>query len=150
LNDGAIVLLLVAAAGLIGGNQLVAVAAAVLLLICATAPAPLLSWIGQYSVQAGILLMTLGLLSPFAAGKIGLGQVVSTLLAPSGFVAVLIGAVASYLGFGGLNLMMVRPEVMVGLVVGSILGVSLLGGIPTGPLVAAGLTALLYRLLKVS
>src|SRR5690606_9209414 len=71
LNDGAIVLLLVAAAGLIGGNQLVAVAAAVLLLICATAPAPLLSWIGQYSVQAGILLMTLGLLSPFAAGKIG-------------------------------------------------------------------------------
>lgn len=149
MNDGAIVLLLVAIAGLIGGNELVAIAAAGLLVICMAAPSAVLSWIGQYSVEAGIILMTLGLLYPFATGKMGLAAVVSTLVTPSGFVAVVVGAVASYLGLSGLNLMMVKPEIMVGLVAGSILGVSLLGGIPIGPLVAAGMTAIVYRLLRV-
>jgi len=39
---------------------------------------------------------------------------------------------------------------MVGLIIGSILGVSFLGGIPTGPLVAAGFAALLFRILQIS
>ena len=113
------------------------------------APEFLFGLVEQYSMQAGITLMTVGLLLPFATGKVGLSSITTSLLTPSGIVAVFVGAIASYLGLGGLNLLMVKPQVMVGLVVGSILGVSLLGGIPTGPLVAAGFTAILFRILKV-
>lgn len=149
MTEGALVLLIVAAFGLAGGNDLVAIAAAGILGLRLFAPEPVFAWAERHSMQAGIVLMTFGLLFPFATGRVSLGSVASTLLTPSGFIAVLVGATASYLGLEGLNLLVVKPQVMVGLVVGSILGVSLLGGIPIGPLVAAGFTALLFRILKV-
>jgi uncharacterized membrane protein (DUF441 family) len=46
----------------------------------------------------------------------------------------------------GLALLEARPEVMVGLVLGTIVGVAVLGGIPVGPLAAAGLAAVLLDL----
>lgn len=149
MAEGALVLLIVAAAGMAGGNQLVAIAAAGILGLRLLAPDPVFAWAERHSMQAGIVLMTFGLLFPLATGKIGLSSIAATLLTPSGVLAVLVGAIASYLGLEGLNLLVIKPHVMVGLVVGSILGVSLLGGIPIGPLVAAGLTALLFRLFKV-
>jgi len=148
LKDGELALAVVALAALVGGNPLVAIAAMALLALTLVAPPVLLSFLEQYSIQAGILFMTLGLLVPFATGKVGLSSVTHALLAPPGFLAVAVGAAAAYLGLGGLQLLSHQPQVMVGLIVGSILGVCFLGGIPTGPLVAAGFTALLFRLLK--
>lgn len=149
MNEGALVLLIVAIASIVGGNELVAIAAVGILGLRLIAPDSIFSLVEQYSMHTGIVLMTFGLLFPFATGKVGLSSVTASLLTPSGFLAVLVGAIASYLGLEGLNLLVMKPQVMVGLVVGSILGVSLLGGIPIGPLVAAGFTALLFRLLKV-
>lgn len=149
MYEGALVLLIVAIAGLVGGNELVAIAAAGILGLRLIAPEAVFTWAEQHSMQAGIVLMTFGLLFPFATGRVGVSAIAESLLTPAGVVAVLVGAIASYLGLEGLNLLVIKPQVMVGLVVGSILGVSLLGGIPIGPLVAAGFTALLFRLLKV-
>ena len=38
------------------------------------------------------------------------------------------------------------PQLIVGMVVGSILGIVFLRGIPVGPLMAAGITVILYKL----
>lgn len=149
MKDGELALVIVALTGLLGGNQLLAFAAAALLAVTLVAPPPVIEFLEQYSIQAGILFMTLGLLVPFATGQVGLSSIIRTLLTPAGVVAIVVGAIASYLGLGGLNLLTAKPQVMVGLVAGSILGVYLFGGIPTGPLVAAGFTALLFRLLRV-
>ena len=38
------------------------------------------------------------------------------------------------------------PQLIVGLVLGSILGIVFFRGIPVGPLMAAGITAILYKI----
>jgi uncharacterized membrane protein (DUF441 family) len=39
-----------------------------------------------------------------------------------------------------------NPEVMIGLLLGTIIGTAFFGGIPVGPLVAAGLAAFVIKL----
>jgi uncharacterized membrane protein (DUF441 family) len=62
-------------------------------------------------------------------------------------VAIIGGIVAAYLCGQGLVLLQLNPEVVVGLVIGTVVKVSLLKGIPVGPLAAAGVTAILFNLL---
>ncbi|RYD02533.1 hypothetical protein N752_24705 [Desulforamulus aquiferis] len=42
----------------------------------------------------------------------------------------------------GLTLLKMDPQLIFGMVIGSVFGIVFLGGIPIGPLMAAGLTAL--------
>jgi uncharacterized membrane protein (DUF441 family) len=63
-------------------------------------------------------------------------------------VAVAIGAAGSWLAAEGISLLTARPEIMVGIILGSVLGVAFLGGIPAGPLVASGLAAIIFRYLR--
>lgn len=149
MDGGEIVLFLVAAAGVLAGNELVAIAAISMLALRAIGFDPLFNAVERFAIPAGTLILTIGLLSPFSSGKMGLAAVTHTLTSPAGLIALAVGTVASYLGSSGVQLLTARPEVMVGLVVGSIVGVSLFGGIPVGPLVAAGFTALLYQILRV-
>lgn len=148
MDGGEIVLFLVVAAGALGGNDLVAIAAVSMLALRAIGFDSLFLAVDRYAIPAGVLFLMVGLLSPFSSGKLGLAAVIRTLTSPAGLIALSVGTLASYLGSNGVKLLTVKPEVMVGLVVGSIVGVSLLGGIPVGPLVAAGFTAFLYQLLK--
>jgi uncharacterized membrane protein (DUF441 family) len=46
----------------------------------------------------------------------------------------------------GLDLLKVDPELIVALVIGSIFGIVFLRGIPVGPLMAAGITAMLLKM----
>ena len=149
MDGGEIVLFLVAAAGALAGNELVAAAALSMLALRAIGLDTLFDAVDRFAIPAGTLLLTIGLLSPFSSGRMGLGTVLQTLTSPAGLIALTVGTVASYLGSSGVKLLTVKPEVMVGLVAGSIVGVSVLGGIPVGPLVAAGFVAVLYRLLRV-
>ncbi|HBR23969.1 MAG TPA: DUF441 domain-containing protein, partial [Firmicutes bacterium] len=48
----------------------------------------------------------------------------------------------------GVNLLETNPQIAGGLVIGSILGVLLLKGIPIGPLAAAGMAAMLLKLIS--
>jgi uncharacterized membrane protein (DUF441 family) len=57
------------------------------------------------------------------------------------------GALATYLNGGGLKLLQIDPEIIFGVVIGSIIGITFFGGIPVGPLMAAGLTALFLNII---
>lgn len=149
MAEGEVVLLLVALAGIVGGSDQVAIAAGGMLLLRFLAPPPLWSFLEQYSVSLGVIFLTLGILFPFATGKLGLSSITQLLVSPAGLVAVVIGILASYFGAEGVRFLVVQPEVMVGLVVGTILGVAILGGIPTGPLIAAGFISLIYRMMRI-
>lgn len=46
----------------------------------------------------------------------------------------------------GLELLKLDPQLIVGLVIGSIFGIVFMKGIPVGPLMAAGITAFLLKL----
>lgn len=148
MTGGEIVLAIVALVSILGGNNLVAIAALGILAAKALPFPFLFLLVERFGIPTGIVLLTVGLLLPFATGRIGLAAVTQSVLTPTGVVAIAVGALASYLGASGLSLLSLKPQVMVGLIVGSILGVSFLGGVPTGPFVAAGIAAVILRLFR--
>jgi len=144
---GILLLIILLGAGLYIHNQPLA-AAALLLLIVSTVNWPVaLHFLERHSVQLGIFFLLVAVLTPFTQGALTWTQVYSSLISGRGILVVTIGALSTYLAARGVRLLQGDPVIMVSLVVGSVLGVSLLGGIPAGPLVAAGLAAVLVELL---
>ena len=78
-----------------------------------------------------------------SAGK----ELFQVLLTPAGLVAVVGGIAAAYLSGQGLGLLYFKPEIMIGLVLGTVLGVSFFKGVPVGPLGGSGLAAVLLKLI---
>ena len=58
-------------------------------------------------------------------------------------ISILVGALVAWLAGKGVPLMSEQPVLVTGLLIGTIIGVSFLGGIPVGPLIAAGILAIL-------
>jgi uncharacterized membrane protein (DUF441 family) len=147
LTEGTIILAVVFAAGIIGKNDLVAVAAGSMLLLQVTAFPGMFRFLQTSANELGITFLLIGLLLPYANGQMGLASIKS-LFSTHGLVAVVIGAVGARLAAEGIQLLTAQPEIMVGIVLGSVLGVSFFGGIPAGPLVASGLAAVIFRYLR--
>jgi uncharacterized membrane protein (DUF441 family) len=103
--------------------------------------------LGTHGVPAGIVLLIMVVLLPLVEQDLEPKKLFAVLMRREGLVALGIGAVATYLGGLGVELMQGSPEVVVGIVVGTTLGTVFFRGIPTGPLVAAGAVALALRLL---
>lgn len=148
MGTGTIVLIIVMFAGLLGGNDLISVAAGIMLALQLIDLPDMFQFLDKYATPLGIIFLFIGLLLPFATGQMGLVAAAKSLLGMRGLVAIGIGALGAYLAAQGVSLLTSTPEVMVGMVLGSVIGVSFLGGIPAGPLVAAGLASMLYRLVE--
>ncbi|HHW14729.1 MAG TPA: DUF441 domain-containing protein [Firmicutes bacterium] len=139
-------LLLVLCIGLLARNRLVAAAATLLLLLRLAGFTEALRFLSNRSLELGLVLLTVAVLAPLAVDQTGLtdlGRLFTTL---AGWLAIVGGAVATCVNGQGIGLLRDRPEVIGGLLVGTIIGVVVLRGIPVGPLTAAGVTALLLRL----
>jgi len=134
--------------GSLSRNDQTAVAAALLLLLSLAGWRDMLQFLDAHAVDLGIIFLVIGLLLPFATGKVTLAETLGGLLRPAGMIAIAIGALSAHLAAEGLEFLRLQPEALVGLVIGSVIGVYFLGGIPTGPLVAAGLAAALYQLFR--
>lgn len=147
-DEGTVVLLLILGAGAIGGNDLVSVSAAVMLILQLVGMTDVFQFLDTHGVQIGVIFLMLGLLLPFASSKMGLSETARSLLSPVGLLAVLFGVGAAYFAAQGVSMLQHHPEMLIGLVVGSVIGVQYFGGIPAGPLVAAGMAALVYKLFR--
>lgn len=148
MTDGAIILLIITLAGIIGNNELVAIAGGTLFVLSLVASPAVFDLLDRLGVPIGVIFLIIGLLLPFATGKLGFPALAQTLFSPTGVLSIIVGIVSSYLAADGIKLLVVHPEVMVGLVIGSIVGVSFFGGIPVGPLVAAGFAAFIFRIFR--
>lgn len=149
VHEGSIVLFMVLIAGLLGKNDLIALAALIMLTLQVTAGDATFLFLNRFGVQVGVIFLLIGLLLPFATGNLGLSGIRASLFSPTGVVAIIVGVASAHFAAEGVHLISLRPEVMIGLIVGSIIGVAWFGGIPAGPLVAGGLAALIYRLLRI-
>jgi uncharacterized membrane protein (DUF441 family) len=141
------ILLLVMFVGALSRNQLLVRASCILLAVNMLGWTPALDFLEREGLDLGILLLTVAVLSPLASGHTGLHELATTFLSPSGAAALAAGALAAVLTGQGVTLLRTRPEVVMGLACGSIFGAAFLGGVPAGPLVAAGFAAVLLRAL---
>ncbi|EJS90232.1 hypothetical protein AAUPMC_08352, partial [Pasteurella multocida subsp. multocida str. Anand1_cattle] len=72
---------------------------------------------------------TIGVLSPIVSGKIQLPHL-AVFLNWKMWLAVAVGLLVAWLGGRGVGLMGAQPVLLTGLLVGTILGVAFVGGIP--------------------
>jgi uncharacterized membrane protein (DUF441 family) len=142
-----LILLVILAMGLIFNNNLVAAGAGSLLVFKLIKMQTVLLLLERRAVDIGLLFLLVAVLVPFSLDRVGVHDIWQTFRSLQGILAIAGGVTAAYLCGQGVVLLHVHPEVVVGLVVGTIIGVSLLKGIPVGPLAAAGVTAILFNLL---
>ncbi|NMB45369.1 MAG: DUF441 domain-containing protein [Firmicutes bacterium] len=129
--------------GVVGENYLVSVSAAILLLIRLIGLDQLLPYLEGPGLRLGLTLLILSILTPFAIGRITTEDIIGAVTRPQGAAAIVAGIAGAYLGARGLNFLETHPESITGLVIGTIIGATFFKGIPVGPLVAAGMAALL-------
>jgi uncharacterized membrane protein (DUF441 family) len=143
--NGDLLLLLLILIGMVGRSPIITTAACVLLVVKLVHLERYLPAIERRGLELGLLFLTMGVLVPFASERISYKDILSVFTSWPGIFALLGGAIATYMNGKGLNLLKMDPQLIVGLVIGSILGIVFLRGIPVGPLMAAGITAFLLK-----
>lgn len=145
--SGEAILVILILIGLLGKSNIIATSACILLVLKLTNLQSLYPLLERRGLEAGLLFLNISVLVPFAAERISLQDIGGSFLTLSGILALIGGVIATYMNGQGLDLLQVEPEMMVGLVMGSIFGIVFLKGVPVGPLMAAGVTALLVKIL---
>ncbi|WP_425464249.1 DUF441 domain-containing protein [Paenibacillus zeisoli] len=139
----ALLLLFMAALGIISGNMPITVAMIVLLLLRVTKLNQAFPWLDKYGLTAGIIVLTIGVMSPVASGKLSPQMLWASFFHWKSLCAIAVGILVAYLGGRGASLMTSQPTVVAGLLIGTVIGVAFFKGVPVGPLIAAGLLSLL-------
>ncbi|WP_312331281.1 DUF441 domain-containing protein [Acinetobacter variabilis] len=137
-----LVLLVLLACGIFSHNTAVTIAAAVLIVLKITPLNELLPYVQQHGLNIGIIILTIGVLTPIASGKIPGDSILKSFLSWKSLLAIAIGLFVAWLGGRGVKLMSSQPDVVAGLLIGTVAGVAVLRGVPVGPLIAAGILSL--------
>lgn len=124
--------------GIIAGSNLIAAAACLLLIFKFANLNTVFSILERRGLEMGLLFLIITLLIPLANGQVGGQEIINSMTSLSGVLAITGGAVATYLNTIGIRLMRIDPEVVFGLVIGSIFGVVFLRGVPVGHIAAVG------------
>lgn len=138
-----LILLGLAALGILSSNTTITIAMIALLLIRVTGFQQAFPWLEKYGLTIGIIILTIGVMSPLASGKMSLQVIGESFLNWKSLLAIGVGMLVAYLGGRGVTLMGANPTIVAGLLVGTVLGVALFRGVPVGPLIAAGILSLL-------
>ncbi len=143
--NGEVLLVILIIIGLLGRSHIITTAACILLIVKLASLERFLSTIERRGLELGLLFLTMGVLVPFASEKINVKDILNVFTSWPGILALAGGAIATYMNGKGLDLLKIDPQLIVGLVIGSIFGIVFLKGIPVGPLMAAGITAFLLK-----
>ena len=136
--------------GIVAHSNLIATAACVLLILKFTNLNLLFPLLERRGLELGLLFLLLSIMVPLANGKVSQRDIIYNLTSLPGVLAVAGGALATHLNTRGLRLLKLDPEIVFGLVLGSIFGIVFLRGVPVGPLMAAGVAALFMELFRLS
>ncbi|WP_084019493.1 DUF441 domain-containing protein [Desulfuribacillus alkaliarsenatis] len=146
MTQETIFLLILLMLGLLSKNNSVVIAAIILLLIRWSMLAPyVLPWMKENGLNLGIIVITVAVLVPIATGDVRLQDLYNVINSHKGWVVIIAGILVAILGAAGLGLLADDPEVTVGLILGTILGIVLFKGVPVGPLIGAGIAVVLLK-----
>ncbi len=134
--------------GIVAQSNLIVTATCILLVIKYTNLQVLFPLLEKRGLELGLLFLMLSILVPLANGTVSVKDILLNTVSLPGTLAVAGGAAATHLNARGLALLKIDPEIVFGMVLGSILGIVFLRGVPVGPLMAAGIAALLMPLVK--
>lgn len=143
LDLNLIVLIVLLACGVLSQNTAVTIAAAVLIVFRITPLSEFFPLLQQHGLNIGIIILTIGVLTPIASGSIAGNDILKSFLSWKSLMAIAVGVFVAWLGGRGVQLMANQPNIVAGLLIGTVAGVAILRGVPVGPLIAAGILSLL-------
>ncbi len=146
--NGVAILAVIILLGLLGRSMLVVYAALVLILMKILRLDAYFPMLENAGISVGLFFLVLAVLVPFMTADESLPKLAQDLASPVGVVSIVAGAFAAHLSGRGIALLTARPDIVLGLVAGSIIGIMFLRGVPVGPLAAAGLASLLLELVR--
>jgi len=146
--NGVLLLVALLLVGIISRSNLIATAACVLLIIKLSNLNYIFSLLERRGLEIGLLFLLLAILVPVASGKVTEKELFITFTSLPGILAIVGGALATHLNGEGLRLLQIDPEMIFGILIGSMFGIVFLDGVPVGPLMAAGLTALFLETIR--
>ncbi|WP_214824723.1 DUF441 domain-containing protein [Exiguobacterium algae] len=145
-------LILLVLIGVIAQNQSIIIASSVLLIIKALGFGDqLFPTLASKGINWGVTIITIAVLVPIATGDIGFKELWNSIKGPVGIVAFGSGIFVALAAAQGVQLMRVDPVVTTALLAGTILAVGFMKGVPVGPLIGAGIAALIlsgYHLIE--
>lgn len=143
-----ILLYLIIIIGLLARSRVLVLAAFCLLLIKELELSPLAEFISNKGIEMGLVFLLMAILAPVLLVPLERKDLAQMLGGWKGLVAVIAGILATQFNGMGLRLLEEHPHLIGGIIVGSLIGIVLFRGIPVGPLMAAGIAALLLELLE--
>jgi uncharacterized membrane protein (DUF441 family) len=147
--SGEVTLVILIVIGIIGRASVLATAASLLLILKLSHLERFFPGLERRGLELGLLCLMIVVLIPLVSSdRVSTKELLSSFFTLPGLLGILGGLLATYFNGQGLSLLRSSPELMVSIVVGSILGIVFLKGIPVGPLMAAAITALLARLVE--
>jgi len=147
MQNSNVILLALILIGFVANSKLIATAACVLLILKLIKMQRVFSILERRGLETGLIFLMLSVLVPLAHDNIALIDLIRKTVSPHGIIAIIGGALATHMNGEGLKLLKLDPQLIFGMMVGSIIGIVFLGGVPVGPLMAAGLTALFLEVI---
>lgn len=144
---GVTILVALLLVGIVARSNLIAIAACVLLILRFSNLHFVFPILERRGLEVGLLFLLLSILVPIARGVVTERDLAYNLTSLPGIMAIAGGIIATHMNSEGLSLLGTKPEVIFGLVIGSILGIVFFHGVPVGPLMAAGIAALYLELI---
>lgn len=141
--NGELILVILILVGIIGQAKVVAIAASFLLMVKLMKLQRFLPTLERRGMELGLLFLMIAILVPLVESHIATSDLVSPFVTVTGICTILGGIFATSLNGPGLSVLHKQPQLMVGIMVGSIVGIVFLHGVPVGPLTAAAIMFLL-------
>lgn len=145
LDLNLIVLLGLLLCGILSNNSSITIASAFLIVIKITPLSQFFPFLQTYALSVGIAILTIGVLVPIASNKLSGDTILKSFLSYKSIIAILVGLLVAWLGGRGVKLMSNQPDVVAGLLIGTVAGVAFFRGVPVGPLIAAGILSLFIQ-----
>ncbi len=134
--------------GILAKSNSLSIAAGLILVIKILNIRSLLPLLEERGVEIGLLFLMLAVLVPVALDRVGTKEIIAAFSSLPGLLAIAGGLIATRLNNMGIQLLESQPQVILGLVIGSIIGIVFLKGIPVGPLMAGGIAAFFLYLIN--
>lgn len=129
-------------------NKNLSIAASVIFVVSLINNQKSIYFIEKYFLDIGMIFLMMWMLVPLIKIENSLTPNIKSLLNLNGLVSFIVGAAVVVLAAQGVSFLKGSVDVLTGVILGSILGVALLGGVPVGPLIASGIAYEIVRLIN--
>ena len=144
MNSGIFLISLITL-GFLARSRVIVLAALILILLKELKINPALLFLSKKGIEIGLVFLLLAILAPLLVKPVHWQELKDLITDYRGVIAIIAGILATQANGMGLELLNELPLLIIGIIIGSLLGIVIFGGIPVGPLMAAGIAALLLK-----